>query len=300
MKYLQKAIVLISLAFMFFLLQNQWNEIQDIKVEIRPFYLIISSLLLILIFFLDALGWHLILNAMGHHPSPVRSMYVWMISSITRYLPGGIWAYTSRAVMAKELGISLKSSIVSMYIETILLVSSALIVGLPALLYITDISTNPLVILLVVPILGLFLHPKVFRIFRFLPGEICQKISSLDLLPAKVTFALYVYYIVFWLLFGAVFVCFSQAIYPTGIENWIVIASSMAIGFSIGFIVIIFPGGIGIRESTIYFMLLPIFPPTACLIVSIGSRIWIIIAEILSTLTVILINQRKQKKTNQC
>lgn len=295
MKKLQSIILVISILFMLVLLLNQWNEIQSLDIKVQSGFLLLSLVLLIPVFFLDAFGWYLILRAMGHKPPLLPCIRVWMVSSITRYLPGGIWAYASRASMSNDLGIDLRSSIISLYIETVLLIVSSFIAGLPALLSIAHLSGKSWIPIVAVPVLGLLLHPRVFSIFRFLPGKTGHKLSSLTLLAPERTFALYIYYISFWILFAGVFLCFTLAIYPTPMNNWLTIGSSIALGFLLGFIIIFFPGGIGIRESAIYVLLLPFIPAVACLVISIGSRIWIVLAEAASTLLAVLISHLKQQ-----
>lgn len=292
MKLLQSILIVISILFMLVLLLDQWHEIESLEFKIRYHFLILSFLLLIPVFFLDAFGWYLILRAIGHKPPLLPSVRVWMVSSITRYLPGGIWAYASRATMSRELGIDLKTALISLYIETILLIASSFIIGLPALLSVSNLSGKIWVPVIAIFILGLLLHPRIFSVFKFLPGDLGQKLGSLTLLSHQHTFALYLYYIFFWILFCLVFLFFVLAIYPLSSDNWIIAGSSIAFGFLLGFIIIFVPGGIGIRESAIYFLLLPIIPSLPCLIISIGSRIWVITAEIISTLTTILVNRR--------
>ena len=285
-------IIIASLAFMAYLLISQWNNIPETEITINLGLLVFSIFCLLILFLLDAYGWHLILLSLGQTINAQTSIRIWILSSVTRYLPGGIWPYIGRATMSKKVGIEYSVTSVSLYIETLLLASSSLAVGFPALLGTTGIPVSPYAVLASLVLFGLAIHPKVIMLLGFLPGNIGKIFSSLKLPLMRHIIILYVYYVVFWILFGAVFVCFVLSIYSVPSENWIHLGGAIALGFSIGFIVIIFPSGIGIREATIYLLLAPVLTPAASALISVGSRIWIISGEVLSLLLILIVKNR--------
>lgn len=285
-------IIIASLAFMAYFLISQWRSIPETDITINPWLLAFSIFCLLILFLLDAYGWHLILKSLNQTISSRTSIRIWILSSVTRYLPGGIWPYIGRATMAKKAGIEYSTSSISLYIETLLLASSSLAVGLPALLGTASIPVSPYIALLSLILFGLAMHPKVIMLLGYLPGKIGKAFSSLKLPSIRHILALYIYYVVFWILFGAVFVCFVLSIISVPNEYWIQVGGSIALGFAVGFIAVFFPGGIGIREATIYLLLAPIITPPASALVSIGSRIWVIAGEILSLLLMLFIKDR--------
>lgn len=289
-------IIISSLACMAYLLISQWHSIPETEVTINPGLLVFSIFCLLILFLLDAYGWHLILKSLNQTISPQTSIRIWILSSVTRYLPGGIWPYISRVTMAKEAGIEYSTSSVSLYIETLLLASSSLAVGFPALLGATGIPVSPYTALFSLALFGLAMHPKVILLLGLLPGKIGKTFSSLKLPSMRHIFILYLYYVAFWILFGAVFVCFVLSIISVPNNHWIQVGGSIALGFSVGFIVFFFPGGIGIREATIYLLLAPVITPPASALVSVGSRVWVIAGEVLALLLMLIIKDRRSEK----
>jgi len=285
-------IIFASLAFMTYLLISQWRSIPETEITINPGLLVFSIFCLLILFLLDAYGWHLILRSLDQTIDAQTSVRIWILSSVTRYLPGGIWPYIGRVSMSKKAGVGYSTSSVSLYIETLLMASSSLAVGFPALLGATGIPVSPYFGLASLFLFGLALHPKVIMLLGYLPGKIGEAFSSLKLPLIRHIFILYIYYVVFWILFGVVFVCFVLSIYSVPSEHWIQIGGSIALGFSIGFIFIIFTGGIGIREATIYLLLAPILTPAASALISVGSRICVISGEALSLLLMLIVKNR--------
>lgn len=284
--------IIASLAFMAYLLISQWNSIPETEITINLGLMVFSIFCLLILFLLDAYGWHLILRSLNQTINAQTSIRIWILSSVTRYLPGGIWPYIGRVSMSKKAGIEYSTSSVSLYIETLLLASSSLAVGFPALLGTTGIPVSPYAGLASLVLFGLAMHPKVIMLLGYLPGKIGKVFSSLKLPLIRHIFFLYIYYVIFWILFGVVFVCFVLSIYSVPSEHWIHVGSSIALGFSIGFIVIFFPGGIGIREATIYLLLAPTLTPAASALISVGSRIWVISGEALCLLLVLIVKNR--------
>lgn len=184
--------------------------------------------------------------------------------------------------MAKEKGITVALSSMSLYLETLLLMASSLAVGFPSLMAAVGLPVNHLSAVFLWVLFGLLMHPRILSILRFLPGKMGREFLTISLPDLKTIFSLYIYYLVFWIFFGAIFVCFVSGIHPLDANQWLLVGSSIALGFFLGFILVIFPGGIGVRESALYVLLLPFMPAAATLLVSVGSRIWVMLGEVLS------------------
>lgn len=239
--------------------------------------LVRSLLLLLGVFWLDALGWHLILRALGEKPQIAQSFWIWMASSLGRYLPGGIWPYASRVVMSVDSGIPLATASISLYLETLLLVVSSLAVGLPALAFSNKVGVSLLQAVLGLGVCLAALHPRVIALLGRLPGRVGAVMARVTPPSATWMLGLSLYYFFFWLLFGAVFWDFCAAIEPAAPA--IFAASAFALAFFIGFITLFVPGGIGVREAALYVLLVPHLSPAAALAISVGSRFWVTVGE---------------------
>jgi hypothetical protein len=247
------------------------------------------------LFFLDAYGWVLILRKFGQRTTPLKAIRIWMISSITRYIPGGLWSYISRAELARGENINLATLALSLWIETMVTASSALAVGFPSLLYAGGIHIRLWHIIIYI-LLGLSIHPWILSLLRYIPGRIGSSFAAVRLPTANHIFFLYLYYSIFWVLFGAAFATFTHMLFPLTGQKWLLVGSSMAMGFFAGFIILFAPGGIGVREATLYFLLLPHMPEAQATILAVTSRLWIMSGEMLSLLIIEIIYRRSVSK----
>lgn len=292
---LHTIVIALSLTFMAFLVLAQWKSIAAIDWPISLRLLFLSTIGILLLFFLVAFGWHLILRSLNQKITANQSIRIWILSSLTRYLPGGFWPYVSRTSLARDQGVDIATSSISLYMETLLLITSSLVVGFPALLGVAGIPVKPSFVLAVLLLFGAMMHPKAISLFRLMPGKIGQAIATVKLPSLSRIIGLYIYYVAFWVLFGAIFICFVYAIHPIPLGYWIHVGATIALAFSIGFVLVFFPGGIGVREATLFFLLQPLLPYTACLLISVGSRLWIILGEGLSVFLVLLWRRPNQK-----
>jgi uncharacterized membrane protein YbhN (UPF0104 family) len=267
---------------------NEWDKIRETEWVFRADLLAASLFGAVLLFFLDAYGWHLILKALGNDLPAARTMQVWLVSSLARYIPGGVWSYASRVALAKAEGISVAAASVSLYLETLLLLTSSLAIGLLAVLWGIGFPVHPLLAGVLWIGLGLLLHPRVLLWLKKLPGRAGLEMQTIVFPDLRRTLTVYFYYLFFWVLFGFVFVGFVAAAYPIVLEHWVPVGASVALGFFAGFVIFFVPGGIGVRESVLYLLLLPFMPASVSLIVSVASRLWLMAAEGISIVAILL------------
>jgi uncharacterized membrane protein YbhN (UPF0104 family) len=282
MKKRDTLILVLAVLFMALALISQWQQIASVEWAIDPWLLGVSLLALVGLFFLDALGWHLLLRAMGFAVPLRHSVFIWLLSSLSRYIPGGVWSYTSRMSLVSRYGVDMASAAVSLYLETLLLLTSSIAVGIPALFLAVDLPVSVSDAVIVWVLLGLLMHPRIIRLLRYLPGKAGAAFARVAIPSMSGIISLYAYYIVFWLLFGAVFIVFVNAFQQVDTENYAFLVSVIAMAFCVGFIAVVAPGGIGVRESMMFVLLVSVFSSPVSLVVAVASRVWMMLAEVVA------------------
>lgn len=282
MKILRYLVIALALGFMGMMTAEIWPQIQNLDFRLRAGPTLLSLLLLILLFLFDAYGWLLILSSLNHSPPKLDNIRVWLLSSVARYLPGGIWSYVSRAEMTYKQGVDMASIGVALYLETILLAASSLVAGLPALAMAGGYELRWWYMLPVTMLSMAGFHPAFLGLARRLPGRIGASFAKVTLPDFSRMAWLYLYYLAFWCLFGLVFALFVDMLHPLSGKDWLPVGSSIALGFFAGFVMLFVPGGIGVRESALFLLLEPWISAPDALLVSLGSRLWIMAGEGLS------------------
>ena len=80
----------------------------------------------------NAFGWTLVLRALGQPMDAGPGVRIWLVSEACRWLPGSLWSYGSRGVLAARAGVPPVTAAVSLAWELILTVLAWVIVAVPA------------------------------------------------------------------------------------------------------------------------------------------------------------------------
>ena len=208
-----------------------------------------------------AAGW----ACLSPNPTPSRAVGIWSQSQVLRYLPGKVWAQAARAgsVPQKTTG---KVQVV--VVEAAATVSMAVAIG--GFLYAP--GHNPIFALgLVLPV-GLLL--------------VAWRLPRLVGVPARRIAMALGCYAVSWTAYGLAAV-FAQAAIGPSILPWTV-AGAAVLGWAFGFVTLVAPGGLGLREAAFVFLLAAALPSHRLEAGALVTRVAITVAE-LTLLTVVLV-----------
>ncbi|MFQ5875125.1 MAG: hypothetical protein ACE5JL_15195 [Dehalococcoidia bacterium] len=102
---------------------------------------------------------------------------------------------------------------------------------------------------------------------------------TLPSLQYRTLLGLLVYYAITVIAVGAAFYLLVQAIYPLPRQVFPALTGGLAASVVLGFLVPLAPGGWGVREGVLAFLLGQIMPSPVAIIISIASRLWLSLAE---------------------
>jgi glycosyltransferase 2 family protein len=209
------------------------------------------------------LGWKWILSEWGvriSYPVALRSE---MVSMLAKYIPGGVWTPAARVVAARRAGVTdawLVTS--SMLLEAGLSAVSGVIVFVLSLAFVDNVDAPlaPLVVFGVV--LAILVQP---RVFRPLAGRIMRRFGYKRELPnmrARTLSALLVFYSGTWVLGGVALWLMLQAVGANPEPASIVFLGGVAaVGAIVAVLVVFAPSGLGVREASMYGLMLAVATP---------------------------------------
>ncbi|MBO9604496.1 MAG: flippase-like domain-containing protein [Paenibacillaceae bacterium] len=253
-------------------------------------YLFYSSLALFTIFLsLQAGIWVLILNDTGRQLTMRQGLTVFINSQFAKYIPGGIWNYAGRVVLASRHGVSLASQTTALLYENVLLILAAFLYSLVVIVD-AGIVSWPVVVLIAGLLLVFFVfYTPLFAAFgkglRTLLGKFPLKrftssLSALEVAMPRNRFFLYL---------G----CFLASHFVMGVAFWLLLHSFGVLHVNVFFAAGTFaaawllgmlsplPGGLGVREGFLVYFLSYQMDTTTALQISVIARVWNIMSEIL-------------------
>jgi hypothetical protein len=267
------------LFFMGRILIQNWRNISFGELRFNFWWILLSWSCLFASFTLSAVIWAKLLEGLNIQISLIKAMKSIAVSQVGRYAPGRIWSYVGRAEMGKMEAIPRATSAVGLFVETELLVISASIVFLGGLTLTLGqwkgvLPQGLYLLLLLIPAELLLLHPRITnglaqplcRLIRREAPKVTLKYATLLIL----TFL----YVAAWSLSGMGFYFMSKAVYPITWKAIIAFSSAYPAAWLIGFISLISPSGLGVREGILVLFLSPLVSAPTAITLSFLARIW--------------------------
>lgn len=208
--------------------------------------------------FILAYGWKCILNVLSQKSvNFFQAATVYAKANMGKYLPGNVMHYVERNLFASSLGLDQRSVLLSTITEIVGLMSVCIIVGI-----ITEKKE-------IVAILKSIIQKEYLVFLLFLVVAMCFFVlffrEKIKKVLSEITWSLFLKgfiraiptYFFFVLLGGSVLASLFQTIGGTSMAFGIIlkILSAYTIAWVIGFVVPGSPGGIGVREFVLLFLL---------------------------------------------
>ena len=299
-RILSYLVILVIFILLFAEFRKNWASVQSHELDFNPYFTFLTVAAMFATYLLTTYGWHVALNTLseGSRISFRDSVAVVNTSNLTKYLPGKIWSYALQTYWLGRKGFS-NSLIVFVYIVNMFtLTITFLIVGLcflvlsPGGLPFKGVITS-LIVLVVLDILFIRYYSTLFNVLISIVGKIIKKEITYYEAPTKLLLHLHLIHIVSAFSFGVSGYFMCRGIGFDIARNTIyLIMSSMILSDMIGFLSVIAPGGMGVREGVMYLLLKDRTFGALSLIVPVATRIVMIFVDaILGVLGFLLVNK---------
>ncbi|HET8605348.1 MAG TPA: glycosyltransferase family 2 protein [Marmoricola sp.] len=202
-----------------------------------------------------ALGWSFLAGEAGHR----SVMATWCRTQVARYVPGAIWAVVARATTVHG---RLRDKLTAVTAENVVVCLVALAVG-GAWAGVEDARWLPLALLVLVPLLASRWLERRTRISR---GRVRR--TSITYVAGYASYGV-MGVLVQWAVSGG----------STVHQAWYV-AGASCVAWAIGLVVVIAPGGVGVREVVYVWLLSGLFPMGQLEAAAVVSRLVTVFAEL--------------------
>jgi len=294
-KYILSTFMLvIALAAIFFFAKagySSWHEIAGNSLQFSYSFLALSIGLGIASFLILSLGYYFVNRKMGIKIPFWNLAKARAFSDISSYVPGKIWTLLARMKYMKQWA-SRTEVIISSYMELVSLILSALFAFIVLnMIYPGTFEEYTFIAYIVLPVCIILMHPKLISFAINLGLKILKKerisvpLSYGNIILANIIYSSY------WLITGLAIFFLALSIYPVPWTYFPYIVLSYAVAWTIGFLSVIFPGGIGVREGVLVYALGIFLPLPLAMVVSVVSRGIIILSQLVFALASWLLAQ---------
>jgi hypothetical protein len=285
----QIAITAIVLLFVARALVAQWRAFSGTPLVVAPNWTIIvaSGVVVLATYGLLIETWRRILRAWGSALSFPDASRIWFVSNLGRYLPAKqLWIVGAMSSMAESAGVNPVAAAGSAVLNTIVNIATgflvALIAGWRSFDTLSNGNTGIGIALLVIAFGGVLLLPTAMPYLLAVARRVTGRALDLGPIPPRAITISLVGNIVAWLMYGAAFELFVRGVIgstPGGFADYV---TAYAWPYILGYLAIIVPGGIGVRDSALAVALgaLKLATLPQAVVVTVTSRLWLTVLEL--------------------
>jgi uncharacterized membrane protein YbhN (UPF0104 family) len=274
------AIVAVIAGFFVATLAARWNDVISLNWRLEPWLFALATALLALSYGLVAGLWGLALRRAAGTPLVVGAR-IWFLSNLARYVPGNVWSYVGAVELARREGVARRTTLAVMALTQVLSVGVAVLAGLPVLLAERARLGRPVLLGAVVVAVAAVVAALFRRRLLALARRRLPDLDPADLTPSAGTVVLLVIgYGVYWVITGLAFAALVASLAPLGIGDVPLVVAAYAAAYAAGFLALLTPAGLGIREGVLIVALAPVLPAGPALVVALVSRLWMMLVEL--------------------
>jgi len=292
----------VAVACFYFLgtrLARDWHKIPWHEIHLNIPLLVASFLVMFVWMFVYGLTWKVLLAGLGERISLLNSVAVLAVSQIGKYVPGKLWFTVGRMYLAKKHGVSEAKTAVSTVMEIALsLLGAVLLFGMAiALVPRGMIPARAYLAFLLVPFCIIAVYPPILtRVTALILKWLHQPTFEIRMTFRQLLGVLGLYFLM-WVVQGVGCYLLIRSFYPLRLSHLPMVAGAFALSWILGFIVLVSPAGLGIREGIFTFALRLVVPEPVAIIAALMSRIWITASEGLLALVFTLLPRLAKLRT---
>ncbi len=279
----QIAVLLIAAGFLAALVASQWSALRAYDWKLAPGWALLALVGLESTWLFELDTWRMILAGLGGPLRYHRAAPIWFLSNIVRYIPGNIWQFLGMAELAHEEGVPRLLTLTSIVLHQV--ISTAVGVVLAACYFAVFDDGDWLrylrPLLLIVPFGLLLLQPRILEgVLNWLLRKVGRPPIPV-LLSWRQIWILIGRYFVVWAAMGLSFAALVRALTPLDWPAAPYLVASWAAAYVIGYLTLLTPAGLGVREGVLAVLLFPIMPPGVAAVIAIMARLWMVVGEVL-------------------
>lgn len=281
-------LVAAACVFLYHTAATNWRDLGRFQWQVDGWILALSVVAHVAVLAWGVLIWSWVLRYFPvPRPRYAALLRIWAFSNATRYVPGAIWQFFAAAHLSRGAGLPAVVALTSMVVHvafSLLAACTVAVATLPLSILGWESAAARYLPLAVMAASTVLVHPAVINGSLRLLGRMTrhETLSWHGRWRSGITLLLLSN--LSWLLYGVAYFLFVAALAPAPWTSLPRLAGINALSFAAGYVAVLAPGGLGVRESAMALMLSAVLPAGVAAIIAIAARLWSVIAEVLLAL----------------
>jgi hypothetical protein len=247
--------VVVTVALGAYAIASDWHEIGPALGKIGLPISLASLAITLAALVASMWTWRVLLAGLGSPLKFSAAARVMFVGQLGKYLPGSVWPVLAQMEMGTVYQVPRSRAASAGLVNMPVSLLSAMLAALVTLPF-TGGSTNYLWFIAATPLLLAFLHPRVLNYLLGLMFRLAKRPPLEQPLTGRVIAESVAWSFLSWLLYGAALWLLAIRVgVPVGV-GYPLSVGAFGLGFALGFVVILAPAGVGIREWVIIAILM--------------------------------------------
>lgn len=285
-------VIVITAFFLGRLIADSRREIVVIYHQADLTMIALAMLPLLASYWINSLVWKVSLEEFGTRVPAGHAFIIVNYSQISKYIPGRIWVALGLMKLAWDRGVAPEKSLGAMALANIYVVASGCIITLISVFTSnSDIALNPLWLILLVAACLPAMHPKTLHLavetWQNLTG---RNVGELKASYKKIVLAMSIGAI-YWIAVSISFWILALSLYPAYDGGPFVLTGAIIVSWLLGFMAFFMPGGLGVREASMAYILAPAWGNAFAVTMAIASRALFVVGDLCALMIAVIISR---------
>ena len=258
-------------------LERNWVAFQSVQVALdaKIGWLAASVAVVFLTYAIQIESWRRMLRGWEQRLPYGQAARAWALANLGRYLPGKVWSVAGLVVLAERAGVRRSAAAVSAFAMQAVIVGTGVVLVAAA----TPHAASPVLlrgaVITAVALIGVLAWRRTAQWL----GALADSDLPLPPLPASAIVLSSSLMLLSWATFGVSFWMLIRGLISTATVPLPAAMGMFALGYVMGLVAVIAPGGLGVRDLALVGLLTPFLGSGGALAVSLASRVQLTLTE---------------------
>lgn len=268
-------------------LRGQWRDVAVAAADLEPRwgYLLASAAVVLVTYALLIQTWRVVVSGWGERIGYIDAARIWTVSNLGRYVPGKLWQLGAMAYLAQQRGVSGIVAAGSALVVTVINLVAGFVVAAVTGADLLGFSSFGIALIVIAAVTLLFAPAAVPTLVRLAGRLLRRDVTGMPTLPPRALWFAVIASGIAWVSYGIAFRLLTLGTLGTAPGATSLYVAIFTGSYVLGFIVLIAPAGLGVREVSMGSALANAgFTVSNATILVIVSRLWLTVLELVPAL----------------
>lgn len=276
---------------------RSWRDVRSAIGLIDAHELALAELVILAGLAFSVLTWRRSVAEIGVTVPVGSAARIYLVGQLGKYLPGSVWALAAQSELGRSVGVPRSRGLAASVIAIGVNVVTGLAIGVALVPSLAGGGLGPTVGLVVVAaVCASALSPPVLTRLVDLGLRIIRRPALDRRITWKGVIVASAWSVASWLCYGASVWMLAVAVGAPAAETLPLCLAGVALAMTVGFLVVVTPSGIGVREAVLVGALAPVLNRTDALAVALVARLLFTVADVLAAAVVLPIRTGRSNR----